>query len=247
MTLPSPVPSSPDAQPPLVLAIEGSNPSVPTPGVMLASGNRVLVTRPLVQQGRHDDVLLPAIAELFREADREPGELDEVVVSIGPGGFTATRLCVVAAAVLAETAGARVVPVPTAFVAIENALQLVGTERPVVVAMATKGDLAYVARFDPSSRSYTHEGRSIGPDEFLELLLPGDVLIIEDHVPEKMREIAKRGEIECIPMRLSAEGVLACRSAAQPVPVEALRPIYPREPDAVTQWRRRHGWAPGDA
>lgn len=232
---------------PLILALEATNPNVPTPGVLLASGGRVLARQELVQQGRHDDMLLPAISELFTQAGRSPGDLDEVLVSIGPGGFTATRLAVVAAAMLAEVSRARVLAVPTARVAIETTLQDQNNKRPIVVAMATKGDSAYVARFDPSRGSFVDRGASIGPEAFSSLLLPGDVLVFEGHMPEKMHKIAKQREIECIPMRLSAEGLLASRSAAEAVPIEALRPIYPREPDAVTQWRRRYGRAPGDA
>lgn len=246
MTLPSPVTTPERSLQPLILAIEATNPNVPTPGVLVARGGVVLASTPLVQQGRHDDVLLPAIAGLLRQAGCEPHEIDEVLVSTGPGGFTATRLSVVAAAVLAETSGARVLAVPTARVAIETTLQEQVITQPVVVAMATKGDLAYVARFDPAGGAASDTGRSIGPDAFASVLLPGDTLVFEGHLPEKMREIAKRGGVPCIPMRLSAEGLLACRSEAQTVPAEALRPIYPREPDAVTQWRRRYGTAPGD-
>ena len=227
--------------------IEATNPNVPTPGVLLARGERVIVSSPLVQEGRHDDMLLPAIAGLFRDAGLQPHEIDEVLVSIGPGGFTATRLSVVAAAMLAETSGARVLAVPTARVAIETTLQQQDNKTSVVVAMATKGDLAYVARFDAVRGEFSQAGASIGPDKFAAVLLPGDLLVHEGHMPEKMHEIAKRIGVRCIPMRLSAEGLLACRSAGQAVPSEALRPIYPREPDAVTQWRRRYGRAPGDA
>ncbi|UYV13548.1 MAG: tRNA (adenosine(37)-N6)-threonylcarbamoyltransferase complex dimerization subunit type 1 TsaB [Phycisphaera sp.] len=238
----------------LTLAIEATNPNVPSPGVLLArTGDDaspgkavVLATRSLRQQGRHDDLLLPAIAELFEEVGAKPSELDEVLVSIGPGGFTATRLVCVAAAVLAEVSGASVLAVPTVNVAIETALQVRDIRGGVVVAMACKLDSAYVARFDTTRLEFSAPGRSIGPRDFDALLLPGDVLIHEGHVPEQMLEVASKRGAECFPMKLTAEGLLAYRSAAEAVPVEALRPIYPREPDAVTQWRRRYGKAPGD-
>lgn len=238
----------------LTLAIEATNPNVPTPGVLLARTDDdspgklvVLATRRLHQQGRHDDLLLPAIAELFEETGTKPAELDEVLVSIGPGGFTATRLVCVAAAVLAEVSGARTLAVPTVRVAIETALQVGKLGSGVVVAMACKQDSAYVARFDTTQRKFSERGSSIGPSEFDGLLLPGDSLVHEGHLPEQMLEIASKRGIECIPMNLTTDGLLACRSAAEVVPIEALRPIYPREPDAVTQWRRRYGKAPGDA
>jgi len=232
---------------PLTLAIEMTNPSVPTPGVLLAPGDPVLASRGLTQAGRHDDALLPAIAGLFAESDHEPSELDEVLVSIGPGGFTATRLAVVGAAVLAECCGARVLAVPSTRVAAELAWQGGGIGQGLVVALGVKGPTAYVARFDPVGGGSLDEGASMTHEGLASVLLPGDGLVYEDHLPALMLEVASQGGHRCIPMRLTAEGLLGCRSAAQRVPVEALRPIYPREPDAVTQWRRRHGWAPGDA
>lgn len=231
----------------LTLAIEATNPNIPTPGVLLARGSGVLARRELRQEGRHDDMLLPAIAELFEEATLRPADLGEVLVSLGPGGFTATRLACAAAAVLAEVAGARVLAVPTVRVAVETALQERNITRGIVVAMASKHDTAYVARYQPMDRKFSEPGAALGPDAFDALVLPGDILIHEGHLPDRMLENVAKRRIECILMRLTADGLLACRSAAEPVRNELLRPIYPREPDAVTQWRRRHGSAPGDA
>ncbi len=244
--LPSPV---------LTLAIEATNPNVPSPGVLLArTGDRlspgnaeILATIGLKQQDRHDDLLLPAIAELFTHTGVQPADLDEVLVSVGPGGFTATRLACTAAAVLAELSDAKVLAVPTAHVAIETVLQERACNNGLVVAMAGKQDSAYVARFDLSRREFSERGDLLGPGEFDALLLPGDVLAHEGHLPAALLEIAAKRGSECIPLRLTAEGLLACRSAAEVVSPEALRPIYPREPDAVTQWRRRYGKAPGDS
>lgn len=238
----------------LTLAIEASNPNVPSPGVLLARAGadgagevEILATRGLRQTGRHDDVLLPAIAELFDEAGASPRNLSEVVVSMGPGGFTATRLACVAAAVLGEVSGATAIAVPTVRVAIETLLQVRNITGGIIVAMAWKQDAAYVAKFDPTCGTFVECGRSLGPAAFESLVLPGDVLVHDGQLPLSLLEIPASRGVECIPMRLTADGLLACRSAGRAVAIEALRPIYPREPDAVTQWRRRYGRAPGDA
>jgi tRNA threonylcarbamoyl adenosine modification protein YeaZ len=239
----------------LTLAIEASNPNVPTPGVLLARsgtepspGNAaILATLGLKQQDRHDDLLLPSISEVFKVAGASPAELDEILVSIGPGGFTATRLACTAAAVLAEVSGARLLAVPTVHVAIETELQERSHKKGLVVAMAGKQDTAYVARFDASLGLFSERGVVVGPGGLDTLLLPGDTLIHDAFLPASMLEIASQRGNTCIPLRLTAEGLLGCRSAAGVVLPESLRPIYPREPDAVTQWRRRYGKAPGDA
>lgn len=238
----------------LILAIEATNPNVPTPGVLLARAEgdaptapcRVLATRALHASGRHDDVLLPSIAGLLDTADVKPADLDEVLVSIGPGGFTATRLACVGAAVLAEVAGARVRAVETARVVVETASQDTGFKGPLVVAMASKRNSAFVTRFDPLSTSAPGPNRSIDVAAFERLLLPGDRLLFEGHLPDPMLEIAAKLGVESVPLRLTAEGLLASRHAGRTVATELLRPLYPREPDAVTQWRERYGKAPGD-
>lgn len=233
--------------PTITLAIEATNPNVPTPGLLLArEGQGVLATAELRQEGRHDDALMPAIAALLEQAGLEPKHLHEVMVSIGPGGFTATRLACVTAAVLAELSGARLLAVPTARVALASSLEPGQHHAPAVVAMAGKATQAYVARFAQGWQGDIDEAGSIEADAFARTLLPGDVLVHEGHLPEPFSEIAAKFNIPRIPMRLSAEGLLACRPVARAVEVEALRPIYPREPDAVTQWRRRYGRAPGD-
>ncbi len=239
----------------LVLAIEATNPNVPTPGVLLArygedpnSGAvEILARESLATAGRNDDVLLPSIAGLFEAARRSPSDLDEVLVSIGPGGFTATRLACTAAAVIAELSGAQVRAVDTVRVAIETAFQERSDLGPTVVAMASKRDSAFIARFQEGDRANLGPNRAVGIEGFEEILLPGDCLLFEGHLPESMLEIASKRRAECIPMRLTADGLLASRNVGQVVPAELLRPIYPREPDAVTQWRERYGRAPGDA
>ena len=231
----------------LTLAIEASNPNVPTPGVVVARDGLVLAERPLKKDGRHDDLLVPAIATVLEAAGVQPGDLDEVLVSIGPGGFTATRLACVAAAMLAELTGARLLAAPTVLVAAKVAVLDGHTGRPLVLVMATKGQQAYVARYLPEAGSFVEAGRSMAADAFDALLDDGDLVLHEGHLPNEFSGVLERRAVEAAPIRLSAEGLLACRDAARAVSPEALRPIYPREPDAVTQWRRRHGWAPGDA
>ena len=62
----------------LTLAIEASNPNLPTPGVLLArEGLGVLARAELRQEGRHDDVLMPAIAGLLSRAALKPTDIDE--------------------------------------------------------------------------------------------------------------------------------------------------------------------------
>lgn len=230
----------------LTLAIEATNPNIPTPGVLVARDGRVLAEKTLISEGRHDDLLLPAISDLLGECDATPRDLDEVLVSIGPGGFTATRLACVAAAMLAEIGGIRVLAVPTAVVGCRSSLTGEGDGKSVVVALASKGEQAFIAGFGATDSHAARPGRSIGADAFAGLVANHDLLLDDGRLPNSFEVAAAEAGIKRITLRLTAQGLLASRELAVEIDPGALRPIYPREPDAVTQWRARHGRAPGD-
>lgn len=230
----------------LTLAIEATNPNIPTPGVLLADGDRVLAERGLETKSRHDDVLLPAIADLLRRCSATATDLEEIVVSIGPGGFTATRLACVAAAMLAELSSAKLLAVPTAMVAAAS-LESNRKDSPrIVVVMACKGEQAFVARVDSHDPANSLAGRSMSSDAFAGILGPDNLLLDDGRMPASFESIAADASIERAALSLTARGLLASRSRGAVVSPEMLRPIYPREPDAVTQWRRRHGSPLGD-
>lgn len=87
----------------------------------------------LVEQGRvvaqdafeaglgHTAHLLPLVDRLCRSLDWRPGDIEEIYVSIGPGGFTGTRIGVTFAKTFAFATAARLVAVPTPRVLVENA------------------------------------------------------------------------------------------------------------------------------
>ena len=83
---------------PLTLAIETSNPSAHENAagvalVRLREGEpQIIGIEHLRTASRHDDALMPAIERLFDAANLAPQDLDRVAVSIGPGGYTSTRI-----------------------------------------------------------------------------------------------------------------------------------------------------------
>jgi tRNA threonylcarbamoyladenosine biosynthesis protein TsaB len=60
--------------------------------VALLDGERVLARVDQDAAGSHARVLLPAIDQVFSEAGLVPGNLEGLVVSIGPGSFTGLRV-----------------------------------------------------------------------------------------------------------------------------------------------------------
>lgn len=69
----------------------------------------------------HTTHLLPLVDGLCRSRHWRPRDIGEIYVSVGPGGFTGTRIGVTFAKTLAFAVGARVVGVSTARVVVQTA------------------------------------------------------------------------------------------------------------------------------
>src|SRR5690606_35606531 len=163
-----------------------------------------------------------------------------VGVSIGPGGYTSLRVACAAGKMIAEAVGARCVPVSSAAVA---ALGAGSVNQRLGVCLSSKDDAVHFTLFP--------HGWTIGePVPIGELLGAGDVpldqidvLIGDEHLPPALRQRAGAAGIPVQQPRLTATACLqlACaRGGASIDPVE-LVPFYPREPEAVTLWRKRRG------
>lgn len=237
-----------------ILAIETSNPSAAgcVGGVALgrldADGTTLCAERVIGAERRHDDALMPTIAAVCEDAGITPRQLRRVVVSLGPGGFTGVRSAVTTAAALAEATGAEAVGVPTALVA---AMALDDDALPAVVLLASKRGTAH-ADVVESRPSHSDPGgmRQIGEidaDGLRALAHQGVRTVVADqHMPADMAGAARTVGLIIVPLQLSPSACLAAGVAATPVDPADLRPIYPREPEAVTKWRALHGRAPGD-
>lgn len=223
-----------------ILAIETSNPSAGSSGVAIArrsgagwGGLGVIEHEPVAPGGRHGDDLMPAIDRLCARAGATPADLGRVVVSVGPGGYTGLRVAVTVAKVLGHACGAELVGVPTALVAREA---LGPEDLPALVLLASKGEGASGWLVDAGG------ARCLG------VVGADDVggagarcLVGDEHLPAG---IARRGAELGLGVRaltLDARACLRLGAGMEPVGADALAPIYAREPDAVTQWRARHG------
>jgi tRNA threonylcarbamoyl adenosine modification protein YeaZ len=250
----------------LILAIEVSNPSSCGPGDSEAHGSHVALGRqgepllgiePVELGGRDKDDLLPAIDRLCRRSGVVPRDLGLVAVDVGPGGFTGLRVAVAASAAMAEALGIGVVAVPAGAVAAIRAREG-GT--PFAVVLATKGESGYVQRFDGS-------GVPLGLGELMNSDgLAGTEtqrLIADRFMPDRWRAIAAEKGWGVEGLELRAESLLQVVQemgealVKRPVgdrshlglrpgvtglvvmdPAE-VRPLYAREPEAVTLWEAR--------
>lgn len=251
----------------ITLAIEASNPSAAAdpddpkrvaPGVCLGTDDgagrdvRILATEPL-GGSRHDADLLPAIDRLCTRAGIGPDGIDRVAVSAGPGGYTGLRIAIVAAQSIAEGATARrasqgrppcrAVAVPSVLVVARRVDPAAG---PFLIALASKGRTAWVTAFDRAGAA-ADEGGLLDADgvERLASATGAGRLVADRFLPDEIRERA-----EALGLRLEAPvfDPAACLEVSLAFPdldPALLRPVYPREAEAVRKWRERGDGGPG--
>jgi tRNA threonylcarbamoyladenosine biosynthesis protein TsaB len=236
----------------LTLAIETANPASDPEGggVGVCVGTisqgqprlaRTLSEAYLREVGRDEDDLLPAIDRAMTAAGVRPGQLKYVAVSVGPGGFTATRMACAAGAMIAEATGAAAIAVPSAVVA--HMACAAGRRLREVIAMACKGETAWCAAFNSTVwEDLEIEGRNGRVLDAVGLLGLRPARVLADaHLPAAMRAKLELARVPIMPVQFSAEACLQAAVWCSAGGPEKLVPIYPREPEAVTLWRKRHG------
>jgi tRNA threonylcarbamoyl adenosine modification protein YeaZ len=222
----------------LTLAIETSNPSAWTPdsparpGVAVARAGEVLGVEAIDVERVNEDDLAPAIARLFGRLGLKARDLRSLAVSVGPGGFTAVRLAVTTAKMIAEATGAQCLPIPSAWVVARR----VRSGEPFAVALASKGESAFVTIFDAEGKP--GEGQLL---ESAGLTGLGVRLVVADQFfPDSMRDAAGRAGLRVEPPVFDPVACLEAAVGVTPVDPAALLPLYPREPEAVTKWKKLH-------
>lgn len=202
---------------------------------------------PVAPASRHDDDLLPAIDRLARRLSIAPHAIDRAAVSVGPGGFTAVRVAVASAKLLAEANRARARPclcigVPSALVAAWNPDPST-TRGGVAVALASKGDTVHLTTLHAGWRDRPGEapaGTITTPAALAPLAARGIRLLIADgHLPESFRRAADRAGLRVAAPHFSARACLELASRLPALDPLDLLPVYPREPEAVALWRAR--------
>ncbi len=220
------------------IAIECSNPSSRggsrgevAIGKMVADGIEHIGSLGLSAEHRGSDGLMIAIDELCKAHGLAPRDIGRVVVSVGPGGYTALRVSVTIAKVLASVAGCQVVAVPTAAVA-GAALQGVDA----VVALASKNSKAHCTRIVDGAMTVLGvvDGQAVAETG-------AGVLVGDSHLPEGMVGAAEHTGMEVRGIELTARACLEASVGIDAIKPEELGVLYAREPDAVTQWRKLHG------
>ena len=227
----------------LTLAIETSNPSASESGdagsVAIARDDGSVMLRRVRPASRHDDALMATIDALVREAGAAPADIVRVAVSAGPGGFTALRIAITTAKMLAEAVGAQTVAVPTALVAAAGAPSDLGRVLPMLASKRGSAWGQIHERNAAGVMSPVEAGRLYDAAALAEAHRerPLAAVLADAHLPGPMRDWAHREGVPVLGLRLDATVCLLVSREIPATPPEALEPIYPREPEAVTKWR----------
>lgn len=92
----------------------------------------------------HSAFLVSTIKNILKENGLTPNDVDVVATNIGPGSFTGIRACTTVARVFAQGINAKAVGVSS----LEILSRINETDKPVLVALDARKDMAYVAIYD---------------------------------------------------------------------------------------------------
>jgi tRNA threonylcarbamoyl adenosine modification protein YeaZ len=197
----------------LVLALDTST----VVNVGLASRDRALATATVADQMAHVEQLIPLVSECLDTAGVAVGDLEQLIVGVGPGPFTGLRVGVVTAQVLSRVLGLKLRGICSLDVV---AAQFAGAgSADFVVATDARRREVYWAR-------YSRGGVRLGDPQ---VSRPSDVPRLPTIGPAAD---LYADQLEAVPGPRSLDpGVLATRGPT--LPDVGHEPAYLRHPDAT--------------
>ncbi len=208
--------------------------------VALADGPRREV-RLLDQSRHHTETLAPGIAHLLEDHGLTPGELDRVIVDVGPGLFTGLRVGVASATALAQATGAELVGV-TSLACLAEGVRRDGVRGRVLAVVDARRAEVFVQEFALDEESARPQGEPVVSTARAEVItwatLGAPVSFVGDGA------LRYRDDFAAVPNGAVIEIALPSLEAALDLgmrgePVGALRPLYLRDADAVANFATR--------
>ena len=192
----------------------------------------------------HTEALVPTIAAELASLGLAVGQLDGIVVDVGPGLFTGLRVGLATARSLAMAAGVDLYCVSSlALLANDSSLD---PDRPVVAVVDARRGEVFAQRFGSAtpSRPVLTEPMVLGPAALAELLatIESPLVIVGDGAARYADELAGRHAHELrvdlvLPSPAVAVGLVSSMVAGlEPVEPSTALPLYLRDPDAVANF-----------
>jgi len=223
----------------LVLAFDASTADVavavarvePSTG---SDGSREVLAEISVPSRGASEALLPAADAALGLVGADSGDVDLILVGVGPGTFTGIRIAASVARSLAFSTGAALSTVSTLDALAAPARLSVGHDEPSVLAVLdARRRQVFVRRFGADGPvggiacAYPNE---LPGAEVAE----GEPLIVGDGAVRYRGTLSALGRIppDASPLHRVTGASLVLAADLRPVPVEGVVPIYVREPDA---------------
>jgi tRNA threonylcarbamoyladenosine biosynthesis protein TsaB len=192
-------------------------------------------------------MMIPRIDALCRSEGWEPGEFEEIYVSVGPGSFTGLRIGVTLAKTLAMVMGARVVAVPSVWVLARNAP---AEARNLIIVLDAKRRQIFTARFEREAVGQggwmEREGAHLDELKAMVERSPKPVWLLGEGIGYHREAILgmeavieTTGELWQPRARETAQVGMEMGRRGEFVEADALTPLYIRKPEAEEVWERK--------
>lgn len=221
-----------------VLALDTCFPALSVAvGSSLASSHARVLSRTEPMATGHAERLLPLIGSLLDEAGLVVADIDRVVVTVGPGSFTGTRIGIAAARAFKLTRHMALVPITSLEAIALSPLIAAAPGEDVVVAVDAHRGEAYVQVFDAEARQSSGPPRLLALSDLASLQRGRPVLAIGTAAGAVAEAInASGGKARAQPDMIFPDMAAAVIWAATREPVTApIEPLYLRPPDAKPQ------------
>jgi tRNA threonylcarbamoyladenosine biosynthesis protein TsaB len=221
-----------------VLALDTCFPALSVAvGSSLASSHARVLSRTEPMATGHAERLLPLIGSLLDEAGLVVADIDRVVVTVGPGSFTGTRIGIAAARAFKLARHMALVPITSLEAIALSPLIAAAPGEDVVVAVDAHRGEAYVQVFDAEARQSSGPPRLLALSDLASLQRGRPVLAIGTAAGAVAEAInASGGKARAQPDMIFPDMAAAVIWAATREPVTApIEPLYLRPPDAKPQ------------
>ena len=145
----------------LILALETSG---RTGSVAIGTASQLLEEIRFPGQMRHSAELFPAIKSLLKNTGRDPTEIIQVCVSIGPGSFTGLRIALTFAKTMSLAVGSKIVAIDTLDAIAAGAFEHIDEEKLTVKRIGVILDAKRGQFFTAAYRNNNGEWEKTLPD-----------------------------------------------------------------------------------
>jgi tRNA threonylcarbamoyladenosine biosynthesis protein TsaB len=188
---------------------------------------------------RHAEELTPLVVRSLSEAGVSIGEVERLVVDIGPGRFTGLRVGLATVRTIAFAADVPVVGLTSLEV-----LAFAEPDRPVVAVVDARRAEVFQQRFDGGADGpfgpCPAEPPIVGPPEDLAAAAAGAV-VVGDGADRYAELYADLAGAEHRPGRApSAAVMIGAAAGREPLPGREVGPLYLRDPDVQINVKTRH-------